>query len=253
QLTSIYVALQEEYPETNTGWSVRLVPLSEWNAKIGSDLILLLTAVGFVLLIACANIANLLMSRTMSRARELAIRQAVGASRWRLARQLLSESLMLAIAGGAAGLLVALFCLDFLNRALPQTAVRRVGDFHLDSRVLLFSLTISIMAGLAFGLLPAIFSPRPRLVVALKEGGSQRSTSAGARLAGELLIICEVALTVALLASASLVIRGALHLHLLDRGLDTRNILIMQLWLPKARYPEGWQVAGFYNEALQRI
>jgi putative ABC transport system permease protein len=252
QLASIYSGLANKYPMTNAGWSVRVAPIIDWNGAARSSLILLLAAVALVLLIACANIAALLMARAASRARQMAIRIAVGASRSRLARQLLAESLILSTAGGAAGLGLAALCIDYLNNAIPYTMIRRVAGFHLDNRVLFFALAISTLTGVLFGLAPAFLSPKVDVLRALKDSGSQARVSPKSHRPMELLVIGEVALTVVLLASAALVIKGALRLQLRDRGLDPRNVLIMQLWLPKAKYAEGWQVSGFYRSLLEK-
>src|SRR5262249_18069131 len=194
-----------------------------------------------------------LMAMAHSRARELAIRQAVGAGRGRLARQLLTESLMLSIAGGAAGLIVARICLDFLNQGIPYTVIPRVGNFQLDLRVLFFALAVCVITGLAFGIAPAMLSGRMDLLSALKGAGSRAGLSRAKKRTREVLVATEIALTVVLLAGAGVVARSALRLHMLDRGLDSKNLLIMQVWLPNAKYPEKWQVSGFYDRALQRI
>jgi putative ABC transport system permease protein len=253
ELTSVYLELEKRYPETNMGWSVSVVPIAEWNANIRSSLLLLLAAAGVVLMIACANIANLLVAVSRSRARELAIRQAVGANRLRLTRHLLTGNLILALTGGAVGLVISLFILEFLDKTIPYTTVRRVGHFHLDVRVLLFTLAASILTGLAFGLAPAAVSPRINLASGLKDASSAGGTAVAGRRARDLLVAAEIALTVVLLGSASMVIRGGLRLHLLYRGFDSSNLLIMQIWLPRARYPEKWQVSGFFDRALRRI
>jgi putative ABC transport system permease protein len=253
QLSSIYLELEKKYPETNAGWSALLVPVAQWNARIRSSLAFLLAAAGLVLIIASANIANLLIAMANSRARELAIRQAVGAGRLRLARHLLTENLILAMAGGAAGLVLARLGLEFLERVIPYTAVRRVGHFHLDTRVLLFTFAVSILTGLALGLAPAIISPRIDVASGLKGSGFGGGHPGAGNRARDLLVATEIALTVLLLGSASMVIRGGLRLQLLDRGFDPNDLLIMQVWLPKAKYPEGWQVSRFYEGAIQRI
>src|SRR5215471_4013384 len=253
ELSSVYLELEEKYPETNRGWSASVVPIAEWNANIRSSLLLLLAAAGVVLIIACANIANPLVAVSKSRARELAIRQAVGATRLSLARHLLAENLILAMSGGAVGLVLAFFILEFLDKTIPYTTVRRVGHFHLDVRVLLFTFAVSILTGLAFGLAPAAISPRINLASGLKDASSGGATAVAGKRSRDLLVAAEIALTVVLLGSASMVIRGGLRLHLLHRGFDSSNLLIMQLWLPRARYPEKWQVSGFYDRALRRI
>ena len=253
QLSAVYQELERKYPETNTGWSVLLVPSAKWNANIRPSLALLLAAAGLVLMIASANIATILVAVSKSRAKELAVRQAVGANRLRLARHLLTESLILAMAGGAVGLVITWYIIEFLDRAIPYTTVRRVGHFHLDVRVLLFTLAVSIFTGLAFGLAPSIISSRVDLVSGLKGTSSSGGTPGAGRRARDLLVATEIALTVVLLGTASMVIRGGLRLHLMDRGFDSRNLLIMQVWLPRARYPEKWQVSGFYDRALRRI
>jgi putative ABC transport system permease protein len=245
---------QEEYGETTrAGRGVRLVPLpKQWTERIRPTLLMLLAAVGLVLLIACANIANLLLARAAARQKEMAIRTALGARRLRLIRQLLTESLLLALLGGGAGLLLADWGTDLLNHLIPYTAVNRVGKFELDGRVLCFTLLITLLTGVVFGLAPALQSSKLDLTESLKEGGGQTTGARGRRLLSAL-VISEVALAVLLLIGAGLLIRSSLRLQTMDRGLNLDHVLTMQIWLPRAKYAEGQQVASFYQQVLRRI
>ena len=254
EMDTFYRRLEQEHPRANSGLGVKLVSLPvQWSEGFRPTLLMLLAAVGFVLLIACANAANLLLARTTVRQKEMAIRAALGASRLRLIRQLLTESLLMALLSGAAGLLLAHWGIDLLNGLIPYTAVNRADEFRLDVSVLGFNLMISLLTGVVFGLAPALRSSRLDLTESLKgEGGSAPSGARGGRLRN-LLVISEITLAVVLLIGAGLMIRSVLRLHSVDRGLNTDKVLTMQVFLPRAKYPGGRQVASFYQRVLQRI
>jgi putative ABC transport system permease protein len=254
EMDALYRGLGEEYPQTNSGLGVRLVPLPEqWGERARPALLMLLAAVGFVLLIACADAANLLLARATARRKEMNVRAALGASRSRLIRQSLTESLLLAALGGAAGLLLAFWGVGLLNRLIPYTALNRAQDFRLDLSVLGFTLAITLLTGLVSGLLPALRSSKLDLTRALNESG--RSATAGAREGRlrSLLVTSEIALAVVLLVGAGLMIRSVVRLHTVDRGLKADHVLTMQIFLPQPKYPTGSRVAAFYRQVLRRV
>ncbi len=207
-MKQIAARLSKQYPDSNAGVSVTVTPLLE--NQVGdyrASLALLLGAVVLVLLIACANLANLLAARGAARTREFAVRAAVGASRWQIIRQLLIESLVLALFGGSLGLCLAAWGRDLLV-ALSPPGVPRFQDLALDGWVLSFSLALSVVTSLLFGLWPAWHTSRADIQLALKSGGHGSSDSPGARRSRDLLVIAEVALTLVLLSAAGLVLKS---------------------------------------------
>jgi putative ABC transport system permease protein len=254
EMDAIYRGLDEEYPQNSPRPGVRLVPLPEqWGERARPALLMLFAAVGFVLVIACADVTNLLLARATARRKEMHIRAALGASRSRLARQALTESLLLSALGGLAGLLLAFWGVGLLNSLIPYTALNRADDFRLDPLVLGFTLAVTLLTGLACGLAPALRSSKPDLTESLKEGGS--SVTAGAREGRlrDLLVISEIMLAMVLLVGAGLMLRSITRLHSVDRGLKTDHVLTMQIFLPQAKYPTGGQVARFYQQLLRRV
>jgi putative ABC transport system permease protein len=252
EMDVLYRRLEQEYPQTNSSRGARVVSMSEGFAgDIRPTLLLLLFAAGFVLLIACANVGNLALARAVARQREMAVRASLGASPWRLLRQVLTENLLLALLGGAAGAVVAFWGIRILNDLVPYQAVRRLHDFGLDTRVLGFTLVISLLSGVLCSIAPALRFAR--LKDLLKEAG--RSSTVGLRTPrmASLLVISEVALAAALLCCAVLLIRSSLVLHGMPRGFNPDNVLTTQVWLPRAKYSNGHQVATFYRDVLQRI
>jgi putative ABC transport system permease protein len=232
----------------------RLVPLQEHLlGNTRRPLLVLLGAVALVLLIACSNVANLLMARAVTRQKELAIRAALGASRWRLARQMLTECLLLAMAGGAAGLLLAYWLTSLLG-SLNSTAtfgeMGRLTAITIDRRVLGFTLLISLVTGLLFGLLPALRLSHPNLNLSLKEGG--RGSSFHGRGLRSALMVSEVALAIVLLIGAGLLIRSFVKLLDVDPGYRAENLLTARLALPP-RYRDNPQRVQFYEQVLQRL
>jgi predicted permease len=222
--------LAEEYPEANKGMGITLVPLKK-NAvgDIQPFLLVLLAAVGFVLLIACVNVANLLLARSTARAHEFAIRTALGAGRGRMVRQLLTESFLLALSGAGLGLLLATWGLQGALRVLPK-ALPRAEEVHLDGRVLLFTLAASALAGILFGLAPALKNSQSDLHGTLREGG--RGLSGARHRAQSAFVVVEMALAVVLLAGAGLMIRSLTRLWKVDPGFDPHNVLTFRVALP---------------------
>jgi putative ABC transport system permease protein len=252
-MDSIARRLEEQYPDTNARWNWRLVPLQErMVGNIGQSLWMLFGAVGFVLLIACANVANLSLARAASRSKEIAVRAAIGASRRRVARQLLTESLLLSLFGGALGVLVGIWGLDFLvwisAGNIPPWA--RVG---IDARVLVFTSLATLLTGLLFGLAPALQSSKPNLIETLKEGGQSAADGASRNRLYSLWVVSEVALAVVALVGAGLLVRSFIRLQQVDPGFDAGNVTTLRIDLPGARFPQPEQVIGFYEQFKQRL
>jgi predicted permease len=202
------------------------------------------------LLIACANVANLMLARAATRTREVAIRTALGAPRRRIIKQLLTESLVLALLGGTLGLLLAVWSRDLLVMFSPGN-IPRLDEAQLDSRVLFFTLGLTLLTTLLFGLVPALQSSKPDLTATLKEGG-QKGSSPGGRIRNSL-VVAEVALALVLVIGAGLMIRSFLRLQQVDPGFDPQNGLLMRIDLPGARYPEDSHAIAFFEQAEQRI
>jgi predicted permease len=212
---------------------------------------MLLAAVALVLLIACANVGNLLFARALSRGKELAIRAALGAGRARVFQQLIVEAIVLAMAGGIAGLLIARVSLA-AGAALLADQVPRADEISVDARVMLFAFAVSILTGVLAGVLPAIRAGRTDVTSALKEGGRSDAGSVGLR-TRRLLIVCEVALSLVLLTGAGVMIRSLLALRNVDAGFDPHNVLTMRVGLPETRYKTPAETTAFYDKALQRL
>jgi putative ABC transport system permease protein len=259
EMSAIAGNLAEQFPQFNRGLKLNLVPLAEQAVrKFKTGLLVLLGAVGFVLLIACANVANLTLARAKARQKEIAIRVAIGASRLRIIRHLLTESLLLAIAGGVLGLLVAAWGIDLLatipynspDLFTPYTIAG--GQVGLDTRVLAFTLALSILTGVIFGLLPAIQISNSNLNESLKESGT-RSFGVGGNRARNLLVVSEVALSMMLLAGAGLLIKSFARLTQADAGFRSENVLTASIDLPQSKYRGGAEVAAFYKQLLERV
>jgi len=220
------------FPDVNKGKSAKLIPFKQWMVgDIGSLLLVLLASVGFVLLIACVNVANLLLARSTGRTREFAIRAALGASQRRMVRQLLTESILLAFAGGALGLLLAAWGTRAALGILP-TALPRAAEIGLDSRVLFFTLAISLLAGIFFGLAPTLRVSPSKLHDSLKEGG--RGLSGNKHRAQGIFVVAEMAMALVLLAGAGLMIRSLTRLWSVDPGFNPQNVLTVGLTLPQS-------------------
>ncbi|HSE37572.1 MAG TPA: ABC transporter permease [Blastocatellia bacterium] len=250
-MKSIEQQLISEYPMQNGGNAIHLATLQD--SIVGNSrqsLLLLFAAVGVVLLIACANVANLLLARAATRKKEFAIRAAMGASRARVLRQLLVESIMLAIAGGALSLLVARWCLDLLLRFAPQNLPRMSG-VTIGWRVMAFTLGLSALTGIIFGIAPAWHSTKTDLQETLKEGGRTTTDAHGGRLRSAF-VVAEVALAMVLLVGAGLLIKSLVRMLASDPGFKPDNVVTMQL-LPRQSYPTVSQLKQFYSQILERI
>jgi putative ABC transport system permease protein len=253
EMDGITSGLQAQYPGSNTGWGAELQPLHE---RIVGDvkpvLWILLGAVGFVLLIACANVANLLLARSAARQKEVAIRVALGASRMRLVRQFLAESILLAMVGGGLGLLLAIWGADLLVSLNPRD-IPRAEEIGIDERVFAFTLLVSVVTGIAFGLVPALQGSKVDLNHSLKEGSRAVSSSLHHNRARRLIVISEIALAMVLLVGAGLMIKSLVRLSEINLGFDPENVQTMHISLPESRYAEKGHQAAFCRELLQRV
>jgi putative ABC transport system permease protein len=253
EMKLIAAQLAARYPETNKRWSAFVMPLLDyWVSNVRVLLYTLLGAVGFVLLIACANVANLLLTRALSRHREFSVRAALGASRARLVRQLMTETLLLALAGGAAGVLLAHWSLKGLL-VLAPAVLPRTHEIRLDGTVLAVCLVLSVCTGLLFGLAPAWLASRVEITSALKAGarGTTESRSRG-RLRG-LLVIIQVALALTLLAGAGLLGRSFARLTRVDPGFTPGGAVVLRFTLPEKKYPQPEQQVAFADKLLERV
>jgi putative ABC transport system permease protein len=255
EMKAIAARLAEQYPKTNAGNSVALQSLQDQAVQdIRPALLILLAAVGFVLLIACANVANLLLARAASRSKEIAIRTALGAGRMRIIRQLLTESLLLSLLGGLLGLLFAMWGIDALLSAIPDDVPRLlVAHIGLNGRVLAFTLGISVLTGLLFGLAPALQASKSNLNESLKEGGRSGSAGGSHQRVRNVLVVIEVGVSLLLLVGAGLLIQSFMRLQQTDLGFDPANVLTLRVPLPEARYKENAQVANFWEELEKRV
>lgn len=253
EMTTIESRLEQQYPEGNTGIGISLISTQEQTVKeIRPALLVLLGAVAFMLLIACANIANLLLARAASRQKEIAIRTALGASRLRVLRLLLTESLMLSLAGGCLGLLLAFWGTDALMALTPDN-IPRLNEVGVDSRVFGFTLAVSIITGVLFGLIPAVHASKPDLTESLKEGSRGSTGGAAGKRTRSILVAVEVALSLVLLIGAGLMIKSFLRLQQMNLGFNPENVLAVNLSLSRSRYPEDRQQAAFFQEALDGL
>ena len=221
-------------------------------AEVRPYLLVLLGAIGFVLLIACANVANLFLARGGLRGREIAVRIAMGASRWRLFQQLLTESMLIALAGGAVGLLVAYLGLGSLLAVAPSD-LPRVSDIHLDGWVFAFTFLVALLTGVLFGLAPALEASRAGINEALKEGAGRASAARGRTLLRKLLIVGEFAISLVLLTGAGLMIATFSKLIHSDAGFNSQRMLTVQFWLIGSKYDSTAQIEAFNRAAVQRL
>ena len=253
EMNALMGRLETQYPATNRGWGVIVLPLLErFVGEMRPTLYLLLAAVGFLLLIACANVANLLLARATLRRREVAIRSALGAGRWRIVRQLLTESALLSLLGGAVGLLLAEWGMDALIGASPAS-LPRIREVNLDWRVVGVAFGVSLVTGVLFGLLPALQAANLHLNEVLKDGGrGAADTARGKRVRGAI-VVAEVALALTLLIGAGLMLRSFARLQNVNPGYNAENVLAVGLSIPAARYKEEPQVVAFYERLLDQV
>ena len=245
--------LEEQYPATNTGKSLRLVTLQEQLVgNIRPTLWILFGAVGFVLLIACANVANLLLVRAATREKEIALRTALGAGRLRIVRQMITESVLLALMGGALGALLAVWGVELLVK-LSAGSIPSTAQVNIDLRVLGFTLGLSALTGVLFGLAPAFRTLKLNLSESLKEGGRGAGQTATRNRTRSVLVVIESAVAVVLLIGAGLLIRSFIQLQNTNPGFDAHNVLTMQIDLPRQKYPTPEKRGNFFTELQTRV
>ena len=250
ELDAISARLAAAYPATNRGWQVRLVPLTDYIVgDARRTLLLLLGAVGLVMLVACANVANLFLAHAAGRQREIAVRSAIGAARGRIFRQVLTESVLLSLMAGALGITIAHWALKVLV-AIGASGIPRLEHASLDRTVLLFSVAVSIATGVLFGILPALLLSRSNLVQSLREGtrgaGSRHHTR-------KVLVVAEVAMALVLLVAAGLLARSFRGLQQVDVGFDPRHVLTMRVSLTGPKYRQPGTNVAYFDEAVKRI
>ena len=251
EMTVVASRLATTYPDSNTGWGARVVAAQQQMVTTVKPALMLITgAVGFLLLIVCANVANLILARLSSRRTELALRAALGAGRWQLVRQVLVESFVLSMSGGLVGLCVAWGGIRFVH-SLPEGSLPRMQDVRLDAGVVLFALAASVVVALVSGLVPALHASRTGLRDTTNAFASTTSGS-GVRLLGALVVV-EVALALVLLVGAGLMTRSFSELMRVSPGFEPRNLLAVQIYLPQAKYRTPIDRARFFMDAVRRI
>jgi putative ABC transport system permease protein len=252
EIKTIASRLEQQFYDFNANWNANVIPLREQlTGDIRLPLLILLGAVGFVLLIACANVANLLLARAATRQKEIAIRAALGAKRWRVIRQLFTEGLPLAVLGGVFGLLLAWWGTSLLATLSPPELID-LSQVKINLKVLGFTLGVSLLTGMIFSLAPALESTRLNLSDSLKEGVKGGSTTSTHRLRS-VLVVAQVALALVLLVCAGLLIRSFNRLNSVDPGFNPENVLTMRVVLPGRKYDQESKVVGFFKQALERI
>ncbi len=255
QMKTIAAGIERNYPDSNKGWSVTIDRFVDRvvDDSLRRSLWVLLAAVGAVLLIGCANLANLLLARGAWREREIAIRSALGAGRWRLVRQLLTESLLLSFLGGLMGVLLGFGLIAALKHWIPPFVLPAEADVHLDARVLLFTAGIIILTGILFGMVPALHAARTDLANSLKEGGRGATSGVVRNRVRGALVVAEVALSFVLLSGAALLIRSFYQLQQVDPGFETTNVITMWLPMTEAQYPDGARVTSYLSQVMEKI
>lgn len=256
EMETIASRIADAFPETNRGWTARVETLRD-NLVSGTALamILLYGSITFVLLIACANVANLLIARATVREKEMALRTSLGAGRLRLVRQLLTESVVLAGAGGVLGLIIGAWGLTVLrNWIAPDPNVGFIADgIAMDATVLLHTLAISMVAGILFGVVPAFQTSKSDLQSTLKEGGRTAGGGRRRRFLRSALVVAEISMALTLLGTSGAFIRAFAHIYTADPGFQPKGLLTLQLALPETDYPDEAQIPAFYDEALAEL
>ena len=253
EMNTISQRLEQAYPADDKGWGAVLHPLrDETVGNVRPALLMMLAAVAFVLLIACANVANLLLARTFARRKEIAIRTAMGARRPRLVRQLLGESVLISLIGGALGLVAAHFGIQLLLKLFAAN-LPQLGEIKLNGPVLAFTFALSVVTGILAGLLPALSMTRSDVNDALKQGLGRTDASSGSSATRSALVVVEVALSLVLLIGAGLMIRSLTKLQTIDPGFDQHNVLTMNVQVNKKQFADATQQSQFFNQVFERI
>jgi putative ABC transport system permease protein len=253
EMSAIAGRLAQQYPDTNEQYEIRLVPLKdEIVGNVKPVLFMLLGATALVLLTACSNVGNLLLGRALTRRKEISTRLALGASRLRVARQVLTESVLLSLVAGGLGLLLARWAIKALIAIGPPN-IPRAAQISIDGTVLLVTLLISVLTGISFGLAPALQSRTTNLAESLSEGARGSSSGPGQHRVRSALVVSQVALSFALLVCGGLMFKSFYHLQNINLGFDPQNVLTMQISLPRGKYADPQQVMGFYDQTLQRL
>jgi putative ABC transport system permease protein len=253
EMSMIAQRLEQQHAETNRGRGVHITSITEDTVGGASRALwMIFGAVGFVLLVACANVANLLLARASARQKEITIRSAIGAGRGRLIRQLLTESLLLAIVGGTIGVLIAIWGTGMIER-IGSRINPVFNGFHIDLRALAFTFGLTLITGLLFGVAPALQMSQPNLSESLKDTGRGLGGSAKSNRLRGALVVVEVAMTLVLLVAAGLLVRTVARLGTVDKGFNSRNVLTMNIGLPSLKYPKPENVIAFYKQTTERI
>jgi putative ABC transport system permease protein len=253
-MARVHGELTRLFPDFNTGWTARVVGLREQlTGDVRPALLVMLGAVGFVLLIACANVGNLVLARATARQREMAVRSALGAGRGRLVRQMLAESVLLSMVGAGAGLLLAWWATMALRTTVAaRLPVERLEQVGIDGRVLLFTIAAALFSALVFGIAPALSSTGARLTDTMKDGGRSGTAGRGARVRGAFVVV-EMALALVLLVGAGLLMRSFVMLLHVDPGFDPSHTVTMKVSIPQAKYADAARQQAFFNQLFERI
>jgi putative ABC transport system permease protein len=254
EMTALSASLREAYPDKNRGWTIQVDGFQEWlvNVTMRTRLLLLFAAVGLVLLLASSNVASLLLARSASRAREISLRIALGATRARIVVQLLTESVLLALLGGAAGLILASFLIDAAPSIVPAGAIPTSSPVRLNLLVIAFTLGVSLLTGILFGLAPALVASRPDVREALQESSWGSTTGRGRRIFRQSMVTLEVAVALALLAGASLMVQSLQNLTRADVGVNVNNVLTLRVFLPATAY-NAERSLQFHRRVLEQV
>jgi putative ABC transport system permease protein len=253
EMDAISARLRQQYPEFDTGWGVNVVPLrTQFTCEIRKPLLILLGAVALVLLIACANVANLLLARAASRKKEIAVRTGLGASRWRIVRQLLTESILLSALGGFLGLALAWWGTRALIAIAPPS-LSALNSVQVSLPVLGFTLAVSLLTGIVFGMVPALEAAHFNLQESLKEGGKNIGGSSRSHRFRNVFVVTQVALALVLLIGAGLLIKSLKKLQTVDPGFNPNGLLTMRVSLPALKYDTDPKTIDFFNKALEQI
>jgi putative ABC transport system permease protein len=255
QMNTIGARIARDYPDSNKDWGVTVDRYADVfiGPQLRSSLYVLLSAVGMLLLIGCANLANLTLARGTAREREVAVRAALGAGRWRLVRQFLTENVLLAAAGGVAGLLAGYGMLRGLKLLVPPFTLPRDVDVTMDGRIVAFALVLSIVTGILFGLAPALQATKPDLAGAMKEGGRGATADSGRRRLRSALVVVEVALSFMLLVGAGLLVRSFFRMMNVELGFDAANVLTLRLPIANTRFDRPEPLTAYVREVVARI